>query len=130
MAPLFDQPDRPWKPAAFSQYFRQAFPKYRVIPLAIPNPEGYGEYPKDATMGYSMRTDRYRYTIWQSVANPEQIIGVELYDHKTDPAENVNVAKLPENAALVQDLDRQLRAGWKAARPPGPLSKPSLDPLL
>jgi iduronate 2-sulfatase len=120
MAPLFDQPDRPWKPAAFSQYYRQAFPKYRVIPLAIANPEGYSEYPKDATMGYSMRTDRYRFTVWQSAANAEQIIGVELYDHVTDPAENVNVAGLPENAALVQDLQHQLRAGWQAARPPAP----------
>jgi len=120
MAPLFDQPDRPWKSAAFSQYYRRAIPQYRVIPLAIANPEGYSEYPKDATMGYSMRTDRYRFTIWQSVGNPERIIGVELYDHVTDPAENLNVAKLPENAALVQDLTRQLRAGWQAARPPAP----------
>lgn len=118
MAPLFERPDRRWKAAAFSQYYRQAFPKYRVIPLAIANPEGYSEYPKGATMGYSMRTDHHRFTVWQSVANPEEIVGVELYDHVADPAENVNVANLPENAALVRDLKRQLRAGWRAARPP------------
>jgi len=89
--PLLDQPDRPWKPAAFSQY------------------------PRGRVMGYSMRTDRYRFTRWQ---NPDgSAAAVEVYDHEKDPQENVNVAGLPENAALVEKLAAQLQAGWKAARP-------------
>ena len=44
-------------------------------------------------MGYSMRTDRYRYTEW---AEPgKEPAGVELYDHQADPAENVNIAGCP-----------------------------------
>jgi hypothetical protein len=40
-----------------------------------------------------------------------------LYDHQTDPDENANIANLPENKALVEQLSQQLGAGWKAARP-------------
>ncbi len=116
-APVLEDPDRPWKTAAFSQYLRRAFANYRVHPLAINTPETFRSYPKSATMGYSMRTERYRFGIWHPVGRPNEIIGVELYDHATDPAENVNVADRPENAELVADLTTQLRAGWRAALP-------------
>lgn len=49
----------------------------------------------------------------------EEIIGVELYDHVTDPAENVNIATLPENADLVAELTQRLRRGWRGELPPG-----------
>jgi iduronate 2-sulfatase len=91
LAPLFDDPNRPWKSAAFSQY------------------------PRGKVMGHSMRTDRYRYTEWAEPGKPP--VGVELYDHKTDPGENVNVATRPENAELASQLRGQLQAGWQAARP-------------
>ncbi len=68
-------------------------------------------------MGYTMRTDRHRYSVWHPVKYPDQIFAVELYDHQTDPDENVNLAGLPEHAALLEELGRQYRAGWKAARP-------------
>ena len=56
-------------------------------------------------MGYSMRTDRYRITIWIDVRNPDaEPIAVELYDHREDPDENVNVASSPVNARLVHKL--------------------------
>jgi len=44
-------------------------------------------------------------------------VGVELYDHAADPAENVNVAHLQANAEVVAGLSRQLKAGWRAALP-------------
>lgn len=55
----------------------------------------------DATariMGYSLRTKRYRYTIWMDNFRSTQpfkassIVGQELYDYQQDPLEKVNVA--------------------------------------
>jgi len=83
-------PDGNWKKAAFSQY------------------------PRGRVMGYSMRTDRYRYTEWLP-RNGGEPLAVELYDHQADPQENVNVAARPENAELVPGLSKQLKAGWRAA---------------
>ena len=90
-APLMDSPDRPWKKAAFSQY------------------------PRGRYMGYSMRTDRYRYTEWGRLGEPP--VGVELYDHQRDSAENVNIANRPENKELVTKLSTMLEQGWRAAQP-------------
>ena len=39
------------------------------------------------------------------------------YDHQTDPQENENIAKRPENAALVEQLMAQWKAGWRGALP-------------
>ena len=93
-APLLSKPDLAWKRAAFSQY------------------------PRKGTMGYSMRTDRYRFTSWQDRKPPHVRRAVELYDHAKDPNENTNVANRPENAQLVAQLSEQLKAGWPAAAPP------------
>jgi len=88
---LLDAPERTWKKAAFSQY-----------------PRGGG------VMGYSMRTDRYRLTRWLHRDGSEA--ARELYDHQTDPQEDVNIADHPENKILVEELTKQMQAGWKAAR--------------
>jgi len=95
-APLLDKPDRPWKKAAFSQYPRTA----------------KGGIP---VMGYSMRTDRYRFTEWALPDGSSREI--ELYDYQADPDENVNVANAPENAQLVGRMTAMLHAGWRAAKP-------------
>ncbi len=89
-ARLLDAPDRPWKEAAFSQY------------------------PRGKVMGYSMRTARYRLTRWLQPDGTE--VARELYDHETDPAENVNIAGSPEGKAVGEKLSEQMRAGWKAAQ--------------
>lgn len=89
-APLLDDPDQPWKQAAFSQY------------------------PRSHIMGYSMRTERYRYTEWQNIKTKE-VRARELYDFKTDPDGSVNIAELPENKELVEQLSEQLNSGYKAA---------------
>jgi hypothetical protein len=65
-------------------------------------------------MGYSMRTERYRFTRWLDPRGRE--VARELYDHAEDPLENENVAGRPEHERLVQDLTRQLEASWKAVR--------------
>jgi flagellin-specific chaperone FliS len=68
-------------------------------------------------MGYSMRTDRYRFTAWKGVQS--NFLEFELYDHQVDPKENVNIARRPENAALVAQLAAQMAKGWQGALPEG-----------
>jgi arylsulfatase A-like enzyme len=89
--PLLDAPDLPWKSAAFSWY------------------------PKGGCLGTAMRTDRYRYVQW--VDKQGRVAAQELYDHQTDPQENLNVAERPENRELLEQLGRQLGVGWGGAKP-------------
>jgi arylsulfatase A-like enzyme len=96
-APLLDQPDLPWKLAAFSQYPRSVAGK--------------------KLMGYSMRTDRYRFTRWENRQDPEEVVAIEIYDHAEDPAENVNIANDPANRDLVRRLTQQYLKGWRGALP-------------
>lgn len=95
--PLLSEPQRPWKRAAFSEYPR--------------------DIGKNRLMGYSMRTDRYRYTKWVNRKDHTKVDAVELYDHQTDPQENTNIAKEPSNQKIIADLDARWQAGWQAAKP-------------
>ena len=101
LVPVMNDPDRSWKAGAFSQY---------------PRP---GHYPAEdhiRQMGYSMRTDRYRYTEWRDHKTGE-VIARELYDYETDPQGNENVASESANAELVKRLGGQLARGWRGALP-------------
>ncbi|MFV1994062.1 MAG: hypothetical protein ACC661_01400 [Verrucomicrobiales bacterium] len=91
--------ERPWKAAAFSQY-------PRVIP-------GYGRIARG--MGYSMVTERYRFTEWTVPGTDFE--AHELYDHRADPGENFNLAEHPEQEALMRRLRAELHAGWRGALP-------------
>lgn len=95
--PLFDDPERIWKRAAFSQY-----------PRLIP---GVGE-----GVGRSLRTDRYRYTEWAAEESPYK--ASELYDYRADPHETRNIALLRENVSLVNGLAGMLQQGWMGSLPP------------
>ncbi|MEW4528970.1 sulfatase [Maioricimonas sp. JC845] len=97
--PLLDDPSRPWKSAAFTQHPRPAY--YRGEPEA---------------MGYSMRTDRFRYTEWRGWKDGN-VVARELYDHQSDPGETVNLAGRDEFGPTVRTLQKQLDAGWRAAIP-------------
>lgn len=55
-------------------------------------------------MGYSMRTDRYRFTRWQKRADPEDIVAYELYDLENDPQGLVNIAERPESGVVIREL--------------------------
>lgn len=92
MVPLLSNPGQPWKKAAFSQY------------------------PRGGVMGYSMRTDRYRYTEWRNLKSGD-VKARELYDHQEDPQENANVAGNPENRELVTTLAKMLSDGYQSAKP-------------
>ena len=41
----------------------------------------------------------------------------EIYDYKTDPDGNVNIAADPKNKDLLAKLIAMMDVGWKAARP-------------
>ncbi|MDP6547163.1 MAG: iduronate sulfatase, partial [Phycisphaerae bacterium] len=72
-------------------------------------------------MGYSMRTDSYRYTEWRQW-NTKKVIARELYDHRNDAKEMVNLAADKEHQATVEKLSKLLSAGWKGALPPTAIS--------
>lgn len=95
--PLLEQPNQSWKQAAFSQY-----------------PRSKGGKP---IMGYSMRTDRYRFTAWVDRNDSTKVDSVELYDHQSDPQENQNLAQQPDKKTLVDQLTAQWRGGWQMAKP-------------
>ena len=53
--------------------------------------------PKEGGMGYSVRTDRWRYTEWGTGQ-------AELYDHLADPKEHKNLANAPAQAKIVAEM--------------------------
>ena len=69
--------------------------------------------PPNRFFGYSLRTERWRYTHWDNGAK-----GRELYDHQADPKELRNLAELPEFAAETQQLAEQLAEAVKTTTPP------------
>ena len=93
MAPVLVDPARTVKDAAFTQVRR-------------------GELN-----GYSVRTDRWRYTSWDEGRQGEQ-----LYDIAADPGETINLASDPKWATTVAELRQRLR---QYAKPPGPSSAPA-----
>jgi iduronate 2-sulfatase len=99
--PLVGNPSRPWKKAAFTQFLREG------IWIA---PDGV-EY-----MGYSVRTDSFRYTEWVNWETNE-LAATELYDHESDPMENRNVAGDSNYEDTRAEMAAVLEAGWQAARP-------------
>ncbi|MEQ1858489.1 MAG: sulfatase [Chthoniobacteraceae bacterium] len=96
LAPVLRDPAKSVKTAAFSQYPRDVDGK--------------------KLMGYSMRTDRYRFTRWVHKADHAKLDAVELYDQQADPQENVNIATDPKNAELVATLTAQWLKGWQGAK--------------
>jgi iduronate 2-sulfatase len=93
LLPLFEQPDRTWKEAAFSQY------------------------PRRRVMGYSLRSGNWRYTEWIERGSGE-VVGRELYDHADGPAADRNLADDPQHAQTVRRLSALLDGGrgWQAVR--------------
>lgn len=75
LVPLLHNPEGTVKPCALTQTPRPNYPRRS----------------KPQIMGYSIRTERFRYTEWQHYKTGE-VSARELYDHKNDPAETRNVA--------------------------------------
>lgn len=80
LRPLLEDPDAPWDKPALTQVRRGGFP------------------------GYSLRTERYRYTEWDGGQR-----GAQLYDYFNDPGEQRNLVDDPAHAAVVTQLRDRLR---------------------
>jgi arylsulfatase A-like enzyme len=98
--PLLENPERAWKKAAFSIWVHA---RYR-----------YDE--EIQVIGFAVKTDRYRYIEWKRTKTGE-VEARELYDHDSDPDENINVIGDPEYAIAAKELEGILAAGPEEAKP-------------
>jgi iduronate 2-sulfatase len=83
------------------------------------NKKGADNSAKSATpandgrfFGYSLRTDRWRYTEWDGGQK-----GRELYDHDTDPRELTNLADHADHSKTVEQLATLMREAVKTTLP-------------
>lgn len=83
LRPLLANPSARWDRPAFTQVERPGFP------------------------GHSVRTERWRYTEWDGGK-----LGVELYDHTSDPGEMKNLAADPKLAAVLAEHQALVRKNW------------------
>lgn len=96
LKPILQHAEASVKPAAFTQHPRPAYPPTGTDPRA---------------MGYSMRTDRWRYTEWRTY-DTGQVLARELYDHEQDSGERRNVVSEREHRELVNQLERELEEAY------------------
>jgi len=83
LRPLLNDPKAKWARPAFTQVQRGGFP------------------------GYSVRTERWRYTEWDDGAK-----GVELYDHDKDSRELKNLATNPKYAKPLAEMKALVKQNW------------------
>jgi iduronate 2-sulfatase len=100
--PLFSEPNRKWKTAAFSQYPRSL--------------KGNRHSSHGDVMGYAIRTERYRFVQWQNWKT-KVVVARELYSLRDDPHEMKNIVNDADAKAMVARLAKRLAKGWKAALP-------------
>ena len=62
------------------------------------------QYPRNQYMGYTLRTQRYRYTKWVKTSDGSHYSS-ELYDYETDPLETVSQISNPDYFEIRQKLD-------------------------
>ncbi|XP_060602272.1 iduronate 2-sulfatase-like [Ruditapes philippinarum] len=101
------------KQAVFSQY-----PRPSDLPLENSDKPKLRDIK---IMGYSMRTKEYRYTEWVSFNHKTfkmdwtQVHARELYSHMNDSLEDSNLAGIKQYQSIVDQLSKQLHAGWRNA---------------
>ena len=95
LKPLLDASAREWNRVAFSQ-----FPRAR---------KGNRYRKHGDIMGYAVRTGRFRYVEWRDWKS-QRVLARELYDHRADPAEMLNVASHPNHTETIGDLSRRLKS--------------------
>ena len=99
LKPLLDNPRATWDRPAYTQVMRDTF------------------------HGYSVRTEKWRYTEWDNGKE-----GTELYDEENDPAELKNLAKDPAFATEIKKLRVLIDKNWPdrmTVPKPSPPGKPT-----
>jgi arylsulfatase A-like enzyme len=71
--------------------------------LALIRNGSLSQYPRNGRMGYSLRTERYRYTKW--VKSDRSFYASELYDYQADPLETIDYSENPVYGTIVSQLD-------------------------
>jgi iduronate 2-sulfatase len=80
-----------------------------LVPV-IENPDlliregALSQYPRNQYMGYTLRTDQYRYTKWVKTSDGSHY-SAELYDYESDPLETVSQISNPDYLEVSQKLD-------------------------
>jgi len=89
-------------------------------PRSLPKPEMVqAGFKKNKMMGYSLRTERYRYTVWMNDFTSEQpldeqkVYAVELYDYKKDPLEKKNLINEKKYRQTILDLKGYMKQFFK-----------------
>ncbi len=99
-------------------------PKYldgiSLVP-AITNPEtklrkyAFSQYPREGAkvMGYTIRTERFRYTEWMKDSyrtnipyDKKHVMAREMYDYQKDPLEKANIIDKPEYQKDQKNLEK------------------------
>lgn len=103
--PLIEEPKRPWKSAAFSQFHRR--------PKSSADGNRY--------MGYSINTKKHHYIEWYTwdpkTGTRGTLKSTELFDRENDPYETVNISEEQNLSKIVENLSKQLANGWEKAIP-------------
>ena len=87
--PLLEQPDRPWKKAAFSTSHLQGYTAHATV------------------------TPDYKYNRWTK----DNELVQELYHLSKDPQEQVNLAEDPAYQEVLEEMRTVAQQGWKGALP-------------
>lgn len=90
-------------------------PKKHINPYAVSQYPGAKVYPggKHTLMGYSIRSNRFRYTVWcdwrNRILNPEVVVAEELYDYEKDHLETKNLMNEPKYIKVIA----QMKGYWE-----------------
>ncbi|MEI8087879.1 MAG: sulfatase [Paludibacter sp.] len=110
---LMKKPTAKTKDYAVSQY-------YRIIGKEEANKLGYTDTD---VMGYTLRTDRYRFTIWMANGfrtnkpfNETEVFATELYDYQKDKLESINVVNEPEYKVVAKEMKANMLDYFKSQK--------------
>jgi iduronate 2-sulfatase len=79
------------------------------------HPYAFSQYPRGGTMGYTLRTDRWRYTEWFDT-RAKKIVAQELYDHQNTQTPDRNLVGDPQHKELVSSLSGKLDSRGRAEK--------------